>query len=260
MTRLLLTILTLFTVVLGGCSTAEPAKETKTLTEPITVSAAISMKDALEEIKAAYCKEKNISPDLIRFNYGGSGTLRQQIEQNAPVDIFISASQNHMDKLDKAGKIKTSQPYVKNILVAIAPKDNTTITGMTDITTPTVSRIAIGEPKTVPAGAYGMEVLKNSNTLDTVQDKIVYAKDVRAVLTYIAQHSADFGFVYKTDALIEPQVRIVEEIPDRLHTPIIYPMGLLKNAKAGAEDFYAYLNSDGAQKILSSYGFAPAGK
>lgn len=259
MTRILLLICILCTGLLTGCgSQPSPAPQSTDEPQAITVSAAISMKEALEDIKTTYCNEKHISPDLIRFNYGGSGTLRQQIEQQAPVDIFISASQDHMTMLDKKGRIQVSQPFVRNSLVAIVSKNNKDIHDITDITTPLVGHIALGDPKTVPAGAYGKQVLEKNNTWETVKNKVVYAKDVRAVLTYVAQQSAELGFVYKTDVAEEPQVRIIAEIPEHAHDPIIYPIGLIRGANKSAQEFYTYLLSPEAMHIAAAHGFAPA--
>lgn len=139
------------------------------------------------------------------FNLGSSGSLQKQIEQGAPADIFISAAQKQMDDLDKQSLLAdgTRKDLLVNKIVLITPKDNKTgISDFSDIITDKVSKIALGDPKSVPAGQYAEQVFKNLNYNDAVTPKAVYGNDVRTVLTWVENGEADCGIVYKTDAAI----------------------------------------------------------
>ena len=167
------------------CACSNTGKEK----EEITVLAAASMKDALEEIKTMYPNE-NI---VINYSYGASGTLQNQIEQGAPADIFISAADKQMDTLEEKGKIDadTRDVLLKNDLVLIAGKDNTAIKSIDDLKKDSVKTIAVGEFASVPAGQYAKEALDSLRVFDTVKDKIVYGSDVRAVLNWVETSQAD---------------------------------------------------------------------
>jgi molybdate transport system substrate-binding protein len=228
----------------------------------LTVSAAISLKDALDEIATLYrAKQPEVT---IHFNLGGSGTLQRQVEQGAPVDIFISASPDQMDALESKGLILagTRKDMVENSVVLIVPKDKTGISGFDDLTKPEVKIIAVGEPQTVPAGKYAQQVLTHFGLYDKLKPKLVLGKDVREVLAYVATGNADAGIVYVTDAKISQQVKIIATAPENSHTPIIYPMAVLKDSKniAAAKEFVAFLSSPGAREVFKKYGFVPAGE
>ena len=167
----------------------------------LTVSAAISLKDALDEISHLYETEQAGRP-AIHFNFGGSGTLQRQIEQGAPVDVFISASSKEMDALDSKGLLlsATRRNLVGNSVVLIVPKGASGISSFEDLTNPAAKVIAIGEPKTVPAGEYAQEILTHLGIYDQLKSKLVLAKDVRQVLTHVETGNADAGIVYATDA------------------------------------------------------------
>lgn len=225
----------------------------------ITVSAAISLKDSLDEIGRVY-EEKHPGVS-IRLNYGGSGTLQRQIEQGAPVDVFFSAAEKQMENLQDKGLVASGsrRDVVRNELVLIAPVANKTLHGFQDLALPGVKVIALGEPKTVPAGMYARQTMEHLGLLALVEKKVVLANDVRAVLTYVETGNADAGIVYRTDAEISSKVRIVAVAPEDSHDPVIYPAAILKSAKnpSGAALFLEFLSGPDSRAILLKHGFLP---
>ena len=223
----------------------------------LTVSAAASLKSSLEE--AAVLFEKKHPGISLQFNFGGSGTLQQQIEQGAPVDLFFSAAVEPMDRLVQKGLVQAadSKVLLHNRLVLIVPKGDKTISRLQDITKPEVRVIAIGQPDTVPAGAYGKEVLEQVGLWDEVEPKAVYAKDVSQVLSYVTSANADAGFVYASDVIKSQDVRVAVEINPASHTPIQYPAAVTTVGKypKEAEKLLEFLQSDEAGSIFVKYGF-----
>jgi molybdate transport system substrate-binding protein len=232
----------------------------------VTVSAAISLKDALDQLGREF--ERDHPGAKITFNYGASGTLQHQIEQGAPVDIFFAAAQKQMDALQSAGLIidETRHDIVANDLVLIAPSATDDIHSFQDLAKSGVKTIALGEPETVPAGMYAQQTLEKLNLWDAVKKKAVYAKDVRQVLTYVATGNADAGLVYRTDAQTSPKVRTIFTAPPSSHDPIVYPAAVLKSSKdqAAARAFLQFLETPHALEIFKTYGFNdpnnPSGK
>jgi len=223
----------------------------------ITISAAISLKDSLEEIKTLYQKK---APKLqITYNFGSSGSLQQQIEQGAPVDIFISAANKQMDALESKNLLLAGsrRNLVTNQLVLIISKNEKNINKFSDLTKPEITKIALGEPNSVPAGKYGEEVLKFYKILDQIKSKIIYAKDVRQVLTYVETENVNAGLVYITDAKTSQKVRIAAIAPKESHSPIVYPMAILKDSKNldMAKAFDKFLKSNTSKTIFKKYGF-----
>ncbi|WP_442599013.1 molybdate ABC transporter substrate-binding protein [Neobacillus sp. D3-1R] len=225
----------------------------------LTVSAAASMQEALTQVKEMY--ETNHKDVTIYFNFGSSGALKQQITQGAPVDLFFSASKDQFDELVKNGHIskEDSVDLIGNELVLIQNKnkDSLKLKDISGLTNNSISKIAIGTPETVPAGEYTKETLENLQLWDNLKNKMVFAKDVRQVLTYVETGNVDAGFVYKTDALISKKVEITGVAQAGDHSAIIYPLGVIKNSKQKeeAKSFYKFLQSDQALKIFQEYGF-----
>src|SRR5271154_833687 len=188
-------------------------------TESITVSAAISLKDALDELGPIFQVQQHRknggNGTAVTYNYGGSGTLARQIEQGAPVDVFFSAAEKQMDELASQNLIDvdTRHDLVGNALVLIAPAQATTPHSFQDLTNPAVKNIALGETSTVPAGMYAQQTLEHLGLFAAVQKKVVYAKDVRAVLTYVETGNADAGMVYQTDANTSKKIRVIAIAP-----------------------------------------------
>lgn len=229
----------------------------------LTVSAAASLKESLEEIQTLYTKDKP-RVSLI-YNFGASGALQQQIEQGAPVDIFISASPQQMDALQKKDLLmsETRKNLLKNQLVLVAPNSSALVSNFKDLASNRVKKIALGEPQTVPVGKYAQEVLNFFQIADRLEEKVIFAKDVRQVLTYVERGDVDAGIVYKTDALQSTKVKIVAVAPETSHAPIIYPAAVIKGSKnlPKAKEYVEFLASSRAASVFQKYGFiAPAGK
>jgi molybdate transport system substrate-binding protein len=223
----------------------------------LTLSAAVSLKGALEEIVHLYGVEH---PGVtVHFNLGASGTLQRQIEQGAPVDIFISASPKEMDSLESQGLLLpgTRKNLAKNSVVLIVPAGASQISGFSDLVKPAVRSIAIGEPQTVPAGRYAQEVLTHLNLYDQLKPKLVLAKDVRQVLTYVETGNADAGIVYATDAKISQKVSVIATAPQDSHSRVLYPGAVLKNSAnpAVAKTFLEFLAGDKARAAFEKFGF-----
>jgi molybdate transport system substrate-binding protein len=222
----------------------------------LTISAAASLQDVLKKIASHYEKEH---PNVkIIYNFGGSGALQQQISNGAPVDLFFSAAEDKFDLLVEEGFIEKNKgtDLVGNELVLVVGKDQAeNIRAFKDL--PKIKKLAIGTPETVPAGKYAVETLERLNLLKEVEQQIVYAKDVRQVLTYVETGNVDAGIVYKTDAMISPKVKIAAVAKENTHSPIIYPVGVIKatSHKKEAEQFYNYLQKEKTLKIFEEFGF-----
>src|SRR5271170_3812933 len=236
--------------------------------DAITVSAAISLKDALDELGPIFQVQQHRknggSGTAVTFNYGGSGTLARQIEQGAPVDVFFSAAEKQMDDLAAQGLIvaDTRRDLVGNALVLIAPAQSTALHSFQDLSNAAVKTIALGEPATVPAGMYARQTLEHLGLFAAVEKKIVYAKDVRAVLTYVETGNADAGLVYQTDANTSQEARVIAVAPADSHDPILYPAAVLRDAKdkAAARAFVVFLQGSDARAVFQKYGFTSAEK
>ena len=223
----------------------------------LLVSAAASLKEALEEIKPLYQQSKsNVN---ISYNFGSSGALQQQIEQGAPADIFISAAKKQVDALEQKGLLVagTRNIIAKNRLVLVVPKNAVGITSFYSLKDAKVKKIAIGEPRSVPAGQYAQQVLEKLKIWTEVKSKLVFANNVRQVLASVESGNADAGLVYITDAKISNQIKVVVTADEKYHSPIIYPLAVVKRSKNinAAKDFYQFLSSDQAKMVFKKYGF-----
>ena len=242
---------TLFLILTLSLTTAAHA-------DTITISAAISLKDALTAIAKTFESE---SADKVEFNFGASGPLAAQIQQGAPVDAFISAANKQVDNLIKSGKADptTRRVIVLNTLVLIVPTAaKNPPQSFADLTADRVGKIALGQPKTVPAGQYAMETLQNLKLADALSAKIVYGANVRQVLDYVVRNEVDAGMVYATDAKVAGDtVKVVATAPDSSHEPIEYPAVILTTAthQSAAMRFLTFLQSDPAKSIFISQGF-----
>lgn len=239
-------------LLLSACSSTVHTDKPHTKELTLTVSAAASLKDAMEKIEAAYEKEH---PDVdIKYNFGASGALASQIKAGAPVDLFFSAAEDKMDDLTKAQLISKKEQTVllKNQLVIVSRKK---VDSLDDLKDKRFKKIAIGTPETVPAGSYAEETLKNNKLWLPLKDKLIYTKDVRQTLTYVDSDNTDAGFVYLTDALTTHLETY--KVNDNLHMPIVYPLGIIKDSKhkQAASAFYHYLQNKQSQKTFKSYGF-----
>jgi len=225
----------------------------------ITISAAISLKNAFEDIGRIF-RERNPGVKLV-FNFGGSGDLARQIEAGAPVDIFASAAQKDMDDIDRKGLVAANsrKDFARNTVVLIKPVNSTIgLSSVKDLLMVEVKRVAVGNPKTVPAGRYAEEALRHFHLWDGLKEKLVFAENVRQVLDYVARNEADAGLVYSTDAAVRTKdVKIVEKLPPESHQPVVYPIGVIRGTKEDllSRAFVDSVISPEGQKILSQYGF-----
>lgn len=223
----------------------------------IIVSAASSLTNAFTAVAREY--EKANPGQKINLNFGGSGALLQQISRGAPVDVFASADQETMDRADKQNLIvrNTRLDFVRNTLVVIAPKGAKSVpSSLDDLKAPGITRLAISNPESVPAGRYSREVLESRGLWDVLKVKSLNTQNVRQSLDYVARGEADAGFVYATDAAImRDKVDILFEVPTR--KPILYPIAAVQgNGKERfAVKFIDFLGSEAGQKILSLHGF-----
>ncbi len=214
----------------------------------------------MEEIRELY-EEK--SGHTLMMNYGSSGALQQQIEEGAPVDVFISAAQKQMDALQEKGLIDEESriDLLENAVVLIVPGAgaNEEITGFQSLAADSLVNLAIGEPESVPAGRYAKEILTTLELWVSLEaeEKLIYAKDVRQVLTYVERGDVDAGIVYMTDALSSDRVEVVASAPAGSHTPVTYPVAIVKDCaeREVAEDFMAFLQSEEAGALFDKHGF-----
>jgi molybdate transport system substrate-binding protein len=226
--------------------------------ETVTVSAAISLEDAIKLIGKAYELQ---SADKVEFNFGASGPLAAQIEQGAPVDAFISAANKQVDELVKAGKADAVSRRIVagNSLVLIVPAaEKNPPNGFADLTDQRVQKIAVGQPKAVPAGQYAMQTLQYLKLTDALSGKIIYGANVRQVLDYVVRNEVDAGIVYSTDAKSAGDaVKVVATADTSSHEPIEYPAVIITAGthQSAAMRFLDFLQSDQAKSIFSAQGF-----
>jgi molybdate transport system substrate-binding protein len=226
-----------------------------------TLSVAISMKDAVEELGRVFVASR---PGVVlRYNFGSSGELQKQIEAGAPIDLFVSAAQRQMDELEKKGLIvpSTRRVFARNVLTVVKPIDS-----KTDIATPAglldarVTKIVIGSPRTVPVGQYAEESLRTLGLWERLQPKLVYAENVRQALDYVARGEVDAGFVYTTDAATRRrQVTEAFRPAEDTYRPVLYPVAVVTGARQAtlARAFADLLTSRDGQTVLGRLGFLP---
>lgn len=241
---------------LTACS--KPAEPTKAV-EPIelNISAAASLKDVLLELQPEYEKNNNVK---LVLNFGASGTLQKQIEEGAPSDVFISAGKKQMDALEEKGLIvKESRKNLlgNSLVLIVAEEAKDKILKIEDITKDEIDKISIGTPESVPAGSYAKESLEKLQMWKNIEPKLVLAKDVRQVLTYVETGEVDAGIVYSSDAALLKKGAIVGAFPADSHKPIVYPAALIDESKykGEAQNFLDFLSSDRASEIFEKYGF-----
>ncbi len=232
--------------------------------ETINIAAAISMKEALLDAEIAFARQTG---DEVEFSFGASGVLLTQIKNGAPIDGFISASVEQVDEVEKAklAVVGSRRIVAMNTLVMIVPAGSKLkLTSIKDLARDDVKKVAIGQPKTVPAGQYAMQTLASLKLDQAVAGKIVNGANARQVLDYVQRGEVDAGFVYATDAQrIGDRVRIIASAPDDSHDPIVYPAVIVAASKkqTAADRFLNFLGSRDGKRILERRGFiteAPA--
>jgi len=229
--------------------------------QELTFSVAISMKDATEELGRRFTQSR---PGVVlRYNFGSSGDLQKQIEAGAPIDLFVSAGQRQMDELEKKGLIipATRRVFARNVLTIVKPADSRIdIARPADLLGPRITRIVVGNPKTVPAGQYAEESLRALGLWDTLKPKLVFAENVRQALDYVARGEVDAGIVYATDAAVRGrEVKEAVRPPEDTYRPVTYPAAVVKDARqpALAAAFIDLLVSRDGQQVLARFGFLP---
>lgn len=246
--------LVLITGLIGSCPGGgdEPPEDTQ-----ILVSAAASLKNALEEIGQVY--EEQNKGVRVAYNFGSSGALQQQIENGSPVDLFISAGKKQMDILAEKMLLKneTRINLLGNELVLIIGKDNTSVKHISDLVKVEVLHIGIGSPESVPVGMYAKEALTSMKLWPALEAKLVQAKDARQVLAYVMTGNAEAGFVYRSDAAVSEKVKVVEPVPPETHQPIVYPAAIISSSKfpGEAKKFLEFLQGDEATAVFIKVGF-----
>jgi len=227
------------------------------LSASVTVFAAASLSDSLLKIAAQYEK---VSPDKILFNFAASSMLARQIEEGAPADIFFSADEAQMDRLQIKGLIvpATRQSRLSNRLVIVVAGDSRLpISSPGDLAKPSVGRVALADPQAVPAGVYAREFFRKQSLWSAIESKVVPTANVRGALAAVESGNVDAAVVYKTDAAISKKVRIAYEVPPETGPKISEPMALLKDSPEpkAARQFLQFLDSPAAARVFADYGF-----
>lgn len=225
----------------------------------LTVFAAASLKEALDEAAAAYRKQTGTP---VRVSYAASSALARQIEQGAPADVFFSADLEWMDYLQQRNRldVATRRSLLGNRLVLIAPRASK---AQVDLRRPATllaalgdGRLAVGQTRTVPAGKYAKASLESLSLWNGVRPRLAESESVRAALMLVARGETPLGIVYASDAKAEPGVRVVATFPEDSHPPIVYPVAALRGARAAqAARFLQWLASPAADALFTKRGF-----
>jgi molybdate transport system substrate-binding protein len=228
----------------------------------VTVFAAASLKDAVDEIEAAYQKRAGQKAVI---SYASSSALAKQVESGAPAHIFISADLDWMDYLEKRKLIDTASRtnLLRNELVLVAPVDskvalnvgpNFALAGALGN-----GRLAMGDPDHVPAGKYGKAALESLGVWPSVAGKIARAENVRSALLFVSRGEAPLGIVYRTDAVADKRVRIAGAFPADSHPPIVYPAAILASGRnnTSAQHYLSFLKAPEALATFRKHGFVP---
>jgi molybdate transport system substrate-binding protein len=249
--RALLALVALAAALVAAPTLADPPK--------LLVFAAASLKNALDDVDAAYARQSGVSPTA---SYAASSALARQIEQGAPADVFVSADADWMDYLAKRNLIAPAsrRDLLTNHLALVATAASTTHLAIRKGFPLAASlgaggRLAVAGPE-VPAGKYARASLQALGVWDSVKDRLAPAENVRGALAFVAQGEAPLGIVYDTDAKAEPKVRIVGLFPDASHPPIVYPVAITAGSHSDAAASYvAFLEGPRAAGIFRKYGF-----
>ncbi|HEY6921918.1 MAG TPA: molybdate ABC transporter substrate-binding protein [Steroidobacteraceae bacterium] len=240
--------------IAGGTQAAEEA-------QPILVFDAASLTDVVEDLGRAFTASSHVP---VRSSPAASSALAKQIEAGAAADVFFSADLEWMDYLDQRKLLRPGSRHdvVSNRLVLIASADNKVnvkvAPGFDLLGALGDGRLASGDPDSVPVGKYAQAALEKLGVWNSVAPRIVRAENVRSALAFVARGEAPLGIVYRTDALADKRVRIVDEFPPDSHPPIVYPIALTTRAGPAAQRFLDFVTSEAAKPIFRKYGFQPA--
>lgn len=245
----------IFLFLLFGCSPHNNLIANNNSDSLILVGSATSLEPVLTEIDNLYTQK-------INYTFASSGVLQRQIEQGANIDIFISASDQQMNTLEQKNLLLTDTRtnLVTNQIALITNKDNNlTIESFSQLKDDSIKLIAMGEPKSVPAGQYAQEILENLNIFSVLesQSKLLFTNSVRATLASVETGNVDVGIVYLTDAKSSDKIKVIAVAHADLHSSIIYPMAIIKNSKNvfQAQKYLEFLQTEQVQNIFVNYGF-----
>jgi molybdate transport system substrate-binding protein len=247
--------------LIGLSLLGNPTRATQAQARQIVVSAAISLKDAFNELGHLF---QNRTDNKVTFIFAASGELEKQIEAGAPVDVFASAGEKEMDQLQTKQLIDqaTRVNFASNSLVLVVPAgSNLQLHSFADLEQPSVRKIAIGNPKAVPAGQYAQQLLRNLELWSKVESRLVLAENVRQVLDYVVREEVEAGIVYATDVQIaQGKAVLVARAPARDYSPILYPIAVVKDSTnpQAARAFVDFVRSPDGIQILGKYGFLAA--
>ena len=251
--------LALFVAVLlaAGPSTRLGAGQGVPLTKPITVSAAVSLTDALTAVAEAYAR----TGATVRFNFAASNVLARQIINGAPVDVFISADEAQMDVVAAAGLLAPGSrvEVLRNQLAVAVPNDRPrTFKGIREIAEPVFRRIAIGDPAAVPVGVYARQYLEKEGVWAAIEARLVPTGSARAALAAVESGAADAAVVYRTDIRVALKATVAWIVPAERGPRIVYPAAIVKATASAAESkrFLDFLRGDAAARIFERFGFS----
>jgi molybdate transport system substrate-binding protein len=229
--------------------------------QELTFSVAISMKDAVEALGRRFVHAR---PGVtLRYNLGASGELARQIEAGAPVDLFVSAAQRQMDELEARHLVvaATRRTFARNVLTVITPAGaRLSLPAADALLDVRVGRVAVGDPRSVPAGQYAEESLRALGLWSALRPKLVFAENVRQALEYVARGEVDAGVVYATDAAAGgPRVKEAFRLPETSYRPVLYPVAVVADSRqpALARAFIDLLAGAEGQATLARLGFQP---
>lgn len=241
-------------VLLSGCTntTAENGDE-------LLVSTASSLTEVMKKMEEEF---HQVEPDIeLSFNYGSSSKLRSQIEQGAPADLFLSASEKDMEQLESEQLVKaeTVVPFAENRLVLASLEEFPETADFTEIVMNAEETIAVGEPDSVPVGNFTKQALDSQGLWQPLEGRLIYAKDARQVVTYIESGNAGLGIVYSSDAVISQEIKGALEVPGQ-ENPVVYPGAVVADSdnQQAAVAFLDFVTGPKGQAILEQYGFLPA--
>jgi len=225
----------------------------------LTISTAASLGDAMEEIASEFERREGVEVDI---NLGGSNTLARQIELGAPVDLVMLAGMEPIEELVDGGHISrdaVAEVLLNSLVVIAKAGEDASLESLAELRTHYSGRISIADPQLAPAGAYTIQALEAAGLSDALEDRLIPALDVRAAAVTVESGNAEFGIVYKTDALAFDGVVEVFEIPAELHAQIVYPVAVVGGTDSAelAVRFLLFIQDEFSRRVFVSHGFAP---
>ena len=255
-----LVVIVVLAAYLGGCSV--PSAPTSPGNVTLTVSAAANLTSVLEEVGAAFTEQTGIA---VVFNFGASGTLTQQIEKGAPVDVFASANEDFITQLDAAGLVipDTIARYAIGRLTLWTRADSPlTLTSIEDLTQPSITRIAIANPETAPYGVAAREALQTAGLWETLQPKLIFGENIAQTFQYAETGNVDVAFVALSQGIEAGDAGNWLLLPDDLHNPLNQALAVVRSTQheAEAHQFAAFVNSPTGREIMRRYGYILPGE